>query len=722
MVSEIQSILDRVSKYLPTADLQRIEAAYQFTKAAHEGQLRFSGEPYITHPVAATENLLLLQPDEDTIIACLLHDVIEDTEADVAEIEKQFGKQVASLASGMEKLGTVRFQGQERQVENLRKMFVSMATDLRVIFIKLADRLHNMETLDAVRPDKQKRIAKETLEVYAPIAARLGIYEFKSRLEDLSFLYLHPEEYARVRKELAGSEKSRAQFIRSAARELQKILAKAEIKAKVVGRTKHYYSIWKKMQKKGFASVDDVYDLFALRVLTETKAECYTALGAIHNRYTPLSQRFKDYVAVPKINGYQSLHTTVIGLDQVSNQPTEIQIRTHEMHAEAELGAAAHWQYAEKKKSVKVDPQKLQWVKNLVELGSQLNNSDEFVEKLGADLLSDRIFVLTPGGRVLDLPAGATPVDFAYAVHTEVGHTAVGAKVNGKIAPLDSQLRNGAVAEILIKRDSKPNRLWLSFVKTDGAKTKIKAYFNALDHEENVAAGKEIINKQLVRLSKPKLTTDYGILRNYKKGNLGKREREQLLERIGNGSIVGATVVRDLFALEEIATPSSVRKKPAGGLTKKLPTGTIIIANEPGLPYQLAKCCNPTEGEPVVALVIARKGAIIHRANCKSFARANPERRLPARWVSETATIRLIRIVVGGRNRIGFLRDIATTIAQLEINIADIVLRQSDKHEILHELTIEVTELSQLDRLLDQLEKIEGVNRVERVVEKKAGK
>lgn len=713
MPSEIQSILDRTQQYLPTADLARIEAAYQFAKAAHAGQLRFSGKPYITHPVAATEHLLTLQPDEDTIIACLLHDVIEDTESDVVEIEKKFGKQVAKLAAGMEKLGKVRFQGQDRQVENLRKMFVSMATDLRVIFIKLADRLHNMETLDAVRPDKQKRIAKETLEVYAPIAARLGIYEFKTKLEDLAFLYLYPEDYARVRSELAGSEKSRGQFVRGAVTELQAILTTAKIQAEVVGRTKHYYSIWKKMQKKGFGSVDEIYDLFALRVLTETNAECYTTLGEIHNRFTPLNKRFKDYIAVPKINGYQSLHTTVIGLDKVGNQPTEIQIRTHAMHAEAELGAAAHWQYAEKKQAVKVDQQKLQWVKNLVELGSQLKDSDGFMEQLSTDVLSDRIFVLTPGGRVLDLPAGATPMDFAYTVHTEVGHTAVGAKVNGKIAPLDSTLQNGEVVEILTKRENTPNRFWLSFVKTDSAKTKIKAYFNALDHEENIAAGKELLNKQLTRLGKPKLTTDYGVLRHYKKGDLGKREREQLIERIGNGSIAVATVVRDLFALEEIATPTSPRQKPAATLIREPKTGDVTIAEEPGLPYQLAKCCKPKTGDSIAALVIARKGAIIHKTDCKNLARANPKRRLPAAWGDTTATNRLVKIIVGGHNRIGFLRDITAAIAKQEINIADINLRTSDKHEILHELTVEVTELRQLDQLLDKLERVEGVNRVE---------
>ncbi|MFA5352364.1 MAG: RelA/SpoT family protein, partial [Candidatus Gracilibacteria bacterium] len=495
MAADLKKILSVVGSYLPDANLERISEAYKFAEEKHAGQMRFSGEPYFIHPVAATMHLLSLKPDEDTIIACLLHDVIEDTDTDVEAIQKKFGKTVAQLCMDMEKLGTVRYQGQERQIENLRKMFVAMARDLRVIFIKLADRLHNMETLEFVRPDKQQRIAQETLQVYAPIAARLGIFEFKAKLEDLAFKVLHPEDYAKLKKELAGSIENQEAFVSKAKKELKNILQKEGIKVEVFGRVKHLYSIWRKMKLKNYPSLDELYDLFALRVITKTTAECYATLGIIHNHYTPLSRRFKDFIAVPKPNGYRSLHTTVIGLSRQS--PTEIQIRTQEMHEQAEYGAAAHWQYSAKKKSVKVDEEKLKWVKNLVELHEKMQDNEEFQENLTSDVLENRIFILTPHGDVFDLPEGATPIDFAYAVHTGVGNTAVGAKVNGKIVKLDEKLHNGEVVEIITRKDAKPNRFWLSFVKTSGAKSKIKAHFGQMDQGENLTLGKDLINAKL---------------------------------------------------------------------------------------------------------------------------------------------------------------------------------------------------------------------------------
>ena len=563
MDAALKKIVETVKGYLPHANFERIGKAYEFAKKAHTGQLRFSGEPYFSHPVAATFHLLTLQPDEDAIIACLLHDVIEDTTEDVKAVEKKFGGAVANLCLDMEKLGTVRYRGQERQIENLRKMFVAMARDLRVIFIKLSDRLHNMETLSYVRPDKQKRIAKETLEVYAPIAARLGLFEFKSRLEDLAFQTLEPEEFRKIEQAVAGTAGEREKFIERTKKKLKIILQKAGIDAEVTGRTKHFYSIWRKLKLKNYSSVNEIYDLFALRVLTKSTADCYAALGAIHNHFTPLSHRFKDFIAVPKPNGYQSLHTTVVGLNR--NSPTEIQIRTKEMHEAAERGAAAHFAYSEKKKSVKTEEEKLKWIRGLVELHEQMKDNTEFVVSLTSDVLENRIFVLTPKGDVFDLPTGATPVDFAFAIHTEVGNRCVGAKVNGKIAKLDTELKNGQVVEILTKKDAKPNRFWLSFTKTNSAKAKIRAFFSALGRNENIAIGKELINKKLARLGKPKLDADYSILRNYKKQDLSKCGRELLLERVGNGSVSSSAVVKSLFEFEELAVKKS-RKKPIASL------------------------------------------------------------------------------------------------------------------------------------------------------------
>ncbi len=705
----LKKIIETVKVYLPHANFARINEAYEFAKKAHAGQLRFSGEPYFNHPVAATFHLLALQPDEDAVIACLLHDVIEDTAEDVETVEKKFGSVVANLCIDLEKLGTVRYRGQERQIENLRKMFVAMARDLRVIFIKLADRLHNMETISHVRPDKQKRIAKETLEVYAPIAARLGLFEFKSRLEDLAFQALEPEEFRKIETAVTGTASGRKKFIEGVKKKLKTIFHKEGIEVKVEGRTKHFYSIWRKLKLKNYSSVAEIYDLFALRVLTKSTADCYAALGVIHNHFTPLSHRFKDFIAMPKPNGYQSLHTTVIGLNR--SAPTEIQIRTHEMHEAAERGAAAHFVYSEKKKSVKAEEEKLKWIRGLVELHEQMKDNAEFVASLTSDVLENRIFVLTPKGDVFDLPVGATPVDFAYAIHTEVGNRCVGAKVNGKIAKLDTKLANGQVVEILTKKDTKPNRFWLSFVRTSSAKAKIRTHFSALGRNANVAIGKELINKKLARLGKPKLDADYSILGNYKKQDLSKHERELLLERVGNGSVSSSAVVKSLFEFGELAIKKS-RKKPIASLKISAKKDEVMIEGVSGISSQLAKCCNPKPGNEIIA-VMGRRGAMIHAKDCKQISRVAEERKLKAFFASDVKT-KLVKIEVAGRNRVGLLRDIADVIATAEVNIADLSLKKSDKHEILHELTIEVEGVEELERLLGKLEEIEGITRAVR--------
>ncbi len=710
MDPDLKKIIDEVKSYLPKVNSERVEEAYDYAQKAHEGQMRFSGEPYFVHPVAATMHLLTLQPDEDTVIACLLHDVVEDTEEDIKTIEEKFGANVAALCLDMEKLGTVRYQGQERQIENLRKMFVAMARDIRVIFIKLADRLHNMETISHVRPDKQKRIATETLEVYAPIAARLGLFEFKSKLEDLAFQALEPKEYERIEKAVMGTAGGRKAFIESAKKKIQATLKKEGIDAEVTGRTKHFYSIWRKLKLKSYPSVEEIYDLFALRVIVKNTADCYAALGVLHHNYTPLSHRFKDFIAVPKPNGYQSLHTTVIGLNRSS--PTEIQIRTQEMHEAAERGAAAHFVYAEKKKSVKVEEEKLKWIRGLVELHEQMKDNTEFVVSLTSDVLEDRIFVLTPNGDVFDLPAGATPIDFAYTIHTEVGNKCVGAKVNGKIVKLDAELKNGQIVEILTKKEAKPNRFWISFAKTSSAKNKIRTYFSALGRNENIPLGKELINKKLARLGKPMLDSDYSVLKHYKKQNLSKREREILLERVGNGSVSSSAVVKDLFEFSELAVKKT-RKKPIASLKAAMKKGEVVIEGVSGISSQLAKCCTPKPGDEILA-VMGRRGAVIHKSICKQIVRVAEDRKLKSYFAGDMKS-KLIKIEVAGRNRVGMLRDIANTIADVGVNIADLGLKKSDKHEILHELTIEVEGIEQLENLLGKLDGIEGVTRAARV-------
>lgn len=708
-VSPIADILQRVRSYLPAADFARIAAAYQLAATAHADQKRFSGELYITHPVAAARILLELQPDEDTLIACLLHDVVEDTPVTLAEIEQQFGPTVARLTAGMEKIGKVRYHGEERQIENLRKMFVAMATDIRVIFIKLADRIHNMQTLGHVRPDKQQRIAQETLMIYAPIAARLGIFPFKKQLEDLAFRYLEPAKHAELTRQLQGSEAERQRLVEAALTKLQTIFTAAGLKVELKGRTKHAYSVWKKLEKKGYGSLDEIYDLFALRVLVATPAECYAALGVIHQHFRPLSHRFKDYIAVPKNNGYQSLHTTVMGL--TPDQPTEIQIRTRAMHAAAERGAAAHWQYSEKKQSVAAGSERLGWVQNLVELTEHLDNK-ELVESLSTDVLTDRIFVLTPRGDVLDLPAGATPVDFAYAVHTAVGNRCVGAKVDGKIAPLDSPLRSNQVVEILTRKDATPNRFWLSFARSENTRSKIKAYFNALDRAENVAAGKEMLNAQLVRLGQKPLDAEYSLLKKWHDADLSKRGRESVLERIGNGSITAASVAHVVCQLSEPPPRRAVAAAAAG--VRPTVTGEVVIAGERGLPYVLAKCCNPHPGQPITAFLNPQRGATVHAADCRQLARSNPARKLPARWLGEVGH-ELVYLTVGARDRLGLTRDLATAIAAAGANILKIATSSNHRYASNHYFVLEVESLEKLAVLLEKMTLIDGVENVERL-------
>jgi GTP diphosphokinase / guanosine-3',5'-bis(diphosphate) 3'-diphosphatase len=710
-------IINEAKKYLPNLNVDKFNEAFEFARAAHADQFRFSGEPYFIHPIAATKILLNLKSDQDTIIACLLHDVVEDTKIDLKTIEKKFGKTVARLCSGMEKLGTVQFSGKERQIENLRKMFVAMATDLRVIFIKLADRIHNLQTLKHLKPEKQKRIAYESLEIYAPIAARLGIYEFKSKLEDLSFQFIEPIEYQKIKYELTGTSKNREKFIQIAIKKLQQIFQQQKAlklqtfeEFEILGRTKHFYSIWRKIQLKKFNNVTEIYDLFALRVLTNTTADCYAALGIIHAAFTPLSRRFKDFIAAPKPNGYQSLHTTVMGL--IHEQPVEIQIRTRQMHAEAEFGAAAHWQYSEKKQSVIASSEKLHWIRGLLEIHKQLKDNTEFVQSLTRDVFEDRIFVLTPQGDIFDLPAGATPVDFAYTVHTEIGHRCAGAKVNGKIAPLDCRLKNGQVVEILTKKESKPNRFWLGFVKTNSASNKIKTFFASLDHSENFAAGKDLLNKKLVRLGKPPLDSEYSLLKNYKKQNLSKKKRGNLIERIGNGSVHSGAVLRDLFEFTELTEKREI--KPVAILQSPNLDKEVIIEGVAGIATQLAKCCAPKLNDEVTA-VLSRAGAKIHKKNCQQIKRVATERKLTAYFASNAPVLQLVCIAVNGDNRVGFLRDIASVVAGLKINIADLSLKKSDKYTILHELTLEISDLEKLEKVLAQLEKIDGVREVRKL-------
>jgi len=714
MPIQIQTIIEKAKQNLPNLNEERILNAYHFAKKAHAGQKRRSGEPYIIHPLAVAYNLLSLDPDEDTIIASLLHDVLEDTNVKPETIKNNYGATILKLTQGVEKISKIHLQGKDRQIGSLRKMFLAMARDLRVIFIKLADRLHNMSTLDSMPQEKQKRMSEETLNIYAPIAGRLGIYHFKKPLEDLAFKYLYPDDFSDLKKEIEKLETRREKKIIRISRLLKTTLQKADFNFKISGRVKHNYSIYKKLQKKGNNTLEQIYDIFALRIIVETTGDCYAVLGEIHKNWTPLSYRFKDYIAVPKPNGYQSLHTTIIGLlSGKKAQPVEIQIRTKKMHREAEYGIASHWAYKEQ-----TSKERTRWVQSLVDLEKSLQDNIEFEENLKKDTFGDRIFVLTPRGDIKDLPKDATPVDFAYSVHTEIGHHCVGAKVNEKIISLDYPLENGDVTEILTNKNSKPNQFWLNFVVTSHAKQRIKAWFRNQDVDKVIKAGKDFLNKQLKRLGHNELDPHLLLLKNYENKKLTSKEREHLLEKIGNGSLSPMLVVKKLFPKDTLlAEKKSTDTTSFSHANKKLQP-KIIVSGEDIYQTKLAACCKPTHRDPIIGYVTRGNYISVHKKNCKMIQRLkHKERLIEVHWSNEKLKHR-VNLICKIRDRIGIIHDITNIFALHNINIVSLqsgeIALEKDAHAM--RFVIEVENVDRLNHIFNRLEGIDGVISVKRIV------
>jgi GTP pyrophosphokinase len=696
----IDTIISEAKKYLPhpTTVEKEIRRAFEFAAKAHEGQFRKSGEPYITHPVHATAHLMALHPDLASIQACLLHDVPEDTKVSLKEIEQQFGSEVMKLTAAMTKLGKIKYRGEERSIENLRKMFLAISKDLRIAFIKLCDRLHNMETIHFhPEEEKRKRIALETLSIYAPIAARLGIYTIKDQLEDWCFKTLYPEDYDHIVQELNQKSKQREKYLTLAQKQLQKVLQAHHIDATIIGRVKKPYSIFKKLQKKNLTSINELYDLFALRVIVKDKATCYAVLGIIHEHFTPLSSRFKDYIAVPKANNYQSLHTTVVGLGkEIRDQPTEIQIRTYEMDKEAEFGIAAHFLYKEQG-SRKVKSNKIEWIKTLEQVSHTYQDHQEFLESLQTDVFSDRIFVFTPQGDVKDLPAGSTPIDFAYAIHSDIGHRCKGAKVDGVIVPLHYELESGEVVEILTRKDPQPNQYWLSFVRTSSARAKIKAWFREQNKENIIKLGKELFNKQLARLGKLPLDPEYTILKELDGKNLDFSAREHILESIGNGSVNAISIIKKIF-------PPIIPNRETGIATSSVPPQSpeIIIAGEKGIQYKLSACCMPKPKDKVIAYVTRGRNVSIHRSNCKMILGLDKKRFIPASWKEEQVKpVFQSRLYLKVRDGVGVLKDILDIIYKQNVSISDIsVERNTAKKEADLTIDVDINDYEVFDRLI----------------------
>ncbi len=709
----IQHIIAKAQEIIPELDEARILDAFEFAQKSHKDQKRKSGEPYIIHPLAVAYNLLSLSPDEDTIIAALLHDVLEDTDVTPKEIEKKFGATVLKLAQGVEKISKIQLQGKDRQIGSLRKMFLAMAEDLRVIFIKLADRLHNMSTLDSMPPEKQKRMSQETINIYAPIAGRLGIYHFKTPLEDLAFKYLYPKDYQWLKKEIGKLESKREKKIVKIANLLKLKLKNSDLEFEISGRVKHFYSIYKKMQNQNKESLEQIYDIFALRIIVNTTGECYAVLGDIHKHWTPLSYRFKDYIAVPKPNGYQSLHTTIIGvLGDKKAQPVEIQIRTKKMHKESEYGIASHWAYKEQ-----TSKERTRWVQGLVDLEQSLQDNIEFEENLKNDTFGDRIFVLTPGGDIKDLPNGATPVDFAYSIHTEVGHRCIGAKVNEKIVSLDYPLSNGDVTEILTNKNGKPNQFWLNFAITSHAKQRIKAWFRNQDIDKVIKAGKDLLNKQLKRLGHSELDPHLLILKNYEGKKLTFKEREHLLEKMGNGSLSSMIVVKKLFPKDSLLSP---KKEEKANLKSDLQSiqPKVIVSGEDFYKTKLAACCKPTDRDSIIGYVTRGNYISVHNKKCRTIQRLrHKERLIDVNWSNEKPKHR-VNLIIKIVDRVGLIRDIAHVFALHNVNIISMESGDPKLSKGLHKMkfAIQIEDVDRLNHIFNRLESVEGVTSVKRIV------
>jgi GTP diphosphokinase / guanosine-3',5'-bis(diphosphate) 3'-diphosphatase len=701
--------------YLPEADHAVLLRAYELAERAHQGQFRLSGEPYVEHPLAAAVLLSELRLDAETLAAALLHDTVEDTEVTIDDIRRDFGEQVSRLVQGVTKLGRIHVVSREQaQAENIRKMLVAMAEDIRVVLIKLADRLHNMRTVGAHAEERRRRISRETLDIYAPLAHRLGIWQFKAELEDLAFAQLDPEAYRGAEAKLRSGRTQREQFVHDVSEILERELKAVGVRAELSGRPKNVYSIVDKMrrQQKEF---EEIYDLMAVRVVVESVKDCYTALGVVHSLWKPIPGRFKDYIAMPKGNGYQSLHTTVISH---TGEPVEVQIRTVDMHRTAEYGVAAHWHYkAAGAQPVRFD-ERYSWLRLLMDWQKELLDAEAFVDTVKVDIFQDEVFVFTPRGDVRSLPAGSTAVDFAYRVHTDVGHHCIGAKVSGRMVPLDYRLQNGDIVEILTtKAPHGPSRDWLGFVKTSTAREKIRQWFKRERREENVTKGREMLDKEFRRLRQTPLAMlkDDGLLELAREFKFSTAD--DFLAAIGYGELSPRTVVLR-HADREVAAPEDGRG-PSIPLTAPTPapSGEVRVHGMGGMLTSFARCCNPLPGEPIRGYITRGRGVSVHRASCASLRHAHdPDRLVEVEWERGDHQVYPVAIKIEAWDRTGLLRDIAAVIAESKINLAGADVQVYDDRTAVISTVVEISNLTQLSRLLERLEQVRDVHTVAREV------
>jgi guanosine-3',5'-bis(diphosphate) 3'-pyrophosphohydrolase len=704
-------LMGKAKGYLPPEKMALIEDAYNFAAKAHQGQVRKSGQPFIEHPLNTALILAELQLDASALAAALLHDVPENCGIPVSEISAKFGPEVAKLVDGTTKLGkfplpTPGVATSSTQAENLRKMLVAMAEDLRVVFIKLADRLHNMRTLDALAPEMQRSIAQETLEIYAPLAHRLGIWELKWQLEDLSFRYLEPQKYRQIVKLVAARRAQRESFIAQVIEILQGEFERINLRAEISGRPKHIYSIYQKMERYSAQDkhFDDIHDLLALRILVSTVPDCYNALGVIHSLWHPLPGEFDDFIANPKPNGYQALHTSVMCLGTV---PLEVQIRTRDMHHIAEYGLAAHWRYKEGETKDMHFEERIAWLRQLVDWHRELSGAEEFLESVKTDIFIDQVFVYTPKGEIKDLPKGSTPLDFAYRVHTELGNRCIGAKVNGKLVPLNYQLNNGDVVEIVSSKGGKgPSRDWLSphlgYVKTSHAKEKIRQWFKRQERAENIERGRELLEKEMRHLG-IKLSEREELAKLFKYDNL-----DDFLAAIGDGGVSTHQIAVKLSAQQ----PPQVKAEVA---PPKPPQSAIQVLGMRDLVTHLAQCCRPVPGDKIIGYVTRSRGVTIHRQDCYNVVHEDERERLIAVGWEPTDSLYPVNIQVEAWDRVGLIRDVTTVVAEEKVNIAAVSSTHHGDHTVSEYFSLETTGLVQLSRLLKKIEGVRGVISVSRV-------
>lgn len=721
-MSDLEALKKRILEYAPGADVSLVDRAYAYAARAHEGQRRLSGEPYVSHPLAVAHIMADLGLDVVGIAAALLHDVVEDAGVALDDLRREFGEEIALLVDGVTKLSRIQYRSTEdEQVENLRKMFLAMSRDIRVLLIRLADRLHNMRTLSHLPLDRQRVTARETLDIFAPLAHRLGVYRVKMELEDLALRTLEPERYQQLVGMVARRRAEREEFTRTIISELKARLEEAGIKADISGRAKHFYSIYRKMYVQG-REFSEIYDLTAIRIIVHTIRDCYAALGIVHSLWKPIPGRFKDFIAMPKPNMYQSLHTTVIS---PAGEPFEIQIRTWEMHRTAEYGIAAHWRYKEGRHESDRDFEaKLSWLRQLLEWQRDLPDAREFMESLKLDLFSDEVYVFTPKGDVLELPAGATPIDFAYRIHTDIGHRCVGAKVNGRIVPLDYRLQNGDIVEILTSKQlGGPSWDWLSMAKTSGARQKIRQWFKRERRQEHITRGRELLEKELRRhgLQREEALRDDWLEEIARRFSL--TSVEELYAALGYGGISANYVAQKLeeeLKREEWRATVVEAEEVMKGLRLTQPYGRPVdgvrVRGVDNVLVRFARCCNPLPGDSILGYITRGRGVSVHRVDCPNIRHlsADAGRLIEVAWDDEVAQTFLAGVVVSAFDRPGLLSDVVNAIAETRTNISSVSARADASKTATIDLVLEISSLEQLRHLQEKLSKIRDVFSVSR--------